>query len=172
MWAPPSPLRCYSRSAMQNLRLLFLLSLTSISAFAQEPFLSTRQWGAIRDESSAAAPYANLRWLATLHRVPATNEFDQAAQFMLHKDREYGLADAHIEQFPIDGSKPYGLMRSYLGWNVESGMLWEISPQHFLLGDWKTDPIRLADYSHSADVTAALVDVGNGAREDDYRDKD
>jgi len=157
---------------MQNLRLLFLLSLTSISAFAQEPFLSTRQWGAIRDESSGAAPYENLRYLTTLHRVPATTEFDQAAQFMLQKAREYGLADAHIEQFPIDGSKPYGLMRSYLGWNVESGMLWEISPQHLLLGDWKTDPIRLADYSHSADVTAALVDVGNGAREDDYRDKD
>src|SRR6267378_1061661 len=157
---------------MQNLRLLFLLSLTSISAFAQEPFLSTRQWGALRDESSGAAPYENLRYLTTLHRVPATTEFDQAAQFMLQKAREYGLADAHIEQFPIDGSKAYGLMRSYLGWNVESGTLWEISPQHLLLGDWKTDPIRLADYSRSAAVTAALVDVGNGAREDDYRDKD
>src|SRR5712671_96667 len=157
---------------MQNLRLLFLLSLTSISAFAQEPFLSTREWAAIRDESSGAAPYENLRYLSTLHRVPATPEFDQAAQFMLEKARDYGLADAHSEQFPIDGTKTYGLMRSYLGWNVEAATLWEVSPQHLLLGDWKTDPIRLADYSHSADVTAALVDVGNGAREDDYRDKD
>jgi hypothetical protein len=157
---------------MHNLRLIFLLALTSIGAFAQEPFLPARQWAAIRDESSGAAPYENLRYLTTLHRVPATQEFDRAAQFMLQKARAYGLADAHSEQFPIDGTKTYGLMRSYLGWNVEGATLWEVSPQHLLLGDWKTDPIRLADYSRSADVTAALVDVGNGAREDDYRDKD
>ncbi len=158
---------------MHNLRLAgFFLALSTVSAFGQEPFLSARQWATIRDETSGAAPYENLRYLTGLHRVPATAEFDQAAQFMLQKAREYGLADAHSEQFPIDGTKTYGLMRSYLGWNVESASLWEISPQHLLLGDWKTDPIRLADYSHSADVTAALVDVGNGAREDDYRDKD
>jgi hypothetical protein len=146
--------------------------LASTCALAQEPFLSAPQWTAIRNESSGAAPYENLRYLTTLHRVPATPEFDQAAQFMLQKAREYGLADTHSEQFPIDGTTPYGLMRSYLGWNVEGATLWAVSPQHLLLGDWKTDPIRLADYSHSANVTAALVDVGNGAREDDYRDKD
>ncbi|PYX32344.1 MAG: hypothetical protein DMG80_08170 [Acidobacteria bacterium] len=157
---------------MHNLRLSIFLILASFSLLAQEPFLSTREWAAIRDESSGAAPYENLRFLTGLHRVPATPEFDQAAQFMLQKAREYGLSDAHSEQFPIDGSKTYGLMRSYLGWNVDAGTLWEVSPQHLLLGDWKTDPIRLADYSRSADVTAALVDVGNGASEEDYRSKD
>jgi hypothetical protein len=157
---------------MPSFRLVCLLALASVCAYTQEPFLSTRQWAAIRDESSGAAPYENLRYLTGLHRVPATPEFDQAAQFMLQKVREYRLADAHSEQFPIDGTKTYGLMRSYLGWKVEAATLWEVSPQHLLLGDWKTDPIRLADYSHSGDVTTALVDVGNGAREDDYRDKD
>jgi aminopeptidase YwaD len=157
---------------MRTLRLFLLLVLTSVCGSAQEPFLSTRQWVAIRNESSGTAPYENLGYLTGLHRVPATSEFDQAAQFMLQKAREYRLADAHSEQFPIDGTKTYGLMHSYLGWKVEAATLWEVSPQHLLLGDWKTDPIRLADYSHSADVTTALVDVGNGAREDDYRDKD
>ena len=156
---------------MRKFRLLCLLLSTGI-ALAQEPFLPTAQWTAIRNEASGAAPYENLRYLTGIHRVPATPEFDQAAQFILQRAREYGLADAHSEQFPIDGTKTYGLMRSYLGWNVETGSLWEVSPQHLLLGDWKTDPIRLADYSRSADVTAPLVDVGNGAREDDYRDKD
>jgi aminopeptidase YwaD len=156
---------------MHNLRLICLLTL-AVCASAQEPFLSAPLWTAIRNESNGAAAYENLRYLSSIHRVPATAEFDQAAQFMLQKAREYGLADAHSEQFPIDGTKTYGLMRSYLGWTVEYATLWEVSPQHLLLGDWKTDPIRLADYSHTADVTAALVDVGNGAREEDYRDKD
>ena len=115
---------------------------------AQQPFLSSEQWVKLRDEASGAAPYENLRYLTRLHRVPATAEFDQAAQFVLQRAREYGLAEVQSEQFPIDGKTQYGLMRSYLGWTVEAGQLWEVRPQHLLLGDWATDPIRLADYSH------------------------
>jgi len=150
----------------------FLIALTTLSAFGQQPFLGLHEWTALRDESSGAAPYENLRYLTGLHRVPATPEFDQAAQFILQRAREYGLADAHSEQFAIDGTKRYGLMRSYLAWTVEEARLWEVRPQHLLLGDWKTDPIHLADYSHSADVERELVDVGNGASEGDYSGKD
>ncbi len=152
--------------------LLFILTFTKLVAFGQYPFLNTHQWTALRDESSGTSPYENLRYLTTLHRVPATADFDQAAQFMLQRAREYGLADAHSEQFPVDGVKSYGLMRSYLGWSVEEARLWEVHPEHILLGDWKTDPIRLADYSHTADVETELVDVGNGTSEADYSGKD
>jgi len=142
-----------------------------LQVFAQQPFLTARQWTTLRDESNGAVPYENLRHLTTLHRVPATAQFDQAANFILQRALEYGLADAHSEQFPIDGTKRYGLMRSYLGWTVEEARLWEIRPDHLLLGDFATEPIRLADYSHSADVETELVDVGNGASEADYNGK-
>lgn len=144
----------------------------SVPAFAQQPFLTSSQWNALRDESNGAAPFENLRYLTTLHRVPATAPFEQAANFILQRAREYGLADAHSEQFPIDGTKTYGLMRSYLGWTVEEARLWEVRPAHLLLGDYATDPIRLADYSHSADVETELVDLRNGANEADYEGKD
>src|SRR5271170_8412399 len=97
-------------------RLLLICTAITFSNFlasGQQPFLNIRQWTALRDESNGAAPYENLRYLTGLHRVPATPEFDQAAQFVLQRAREYGLADAHSEQFPIDGAKQYGLMRSY-----------------------------------------------------------
>jgi aminopeptidase YwaD len=162
-----------SSVAMRRFRLVCIFTaITSLYTFAQHPFLNVHQWTLLRDESSGAAPYENLRYLTTLHRVPATADFDRAAQFVLQRAREYGLADAHSEQFSIDGAKQYGLMRSYLAWNVEEARLWEVRPQHVLLGDWKTDPIRLADYSHSADVDTELVDVGNGASEADYSGKD
>jgi len=158
---------------MKSLRLICCaLVLCSLCAFAQEPFLSKDGWTALRNEASGAAPYENLRYLTDLHRVPATPDYDQAAQFVLQRAREYGLSDAHSEEFPIDGSKTYGLMRSYLAWTVTEGRLWEVQPQHLLIGDWKTDPIRLADYSQSADVEAQLVDVGNGTGESDYSAKD
>src|SRR6202140_5969445 len=150
----------------------FLIACTTLYAFGQQPFLGVREWTALRDESTGAAPYENLRYLTGLHRFPAPPGFYQAAQFVLQRAREYGLADAHSEQFPIDGIRHYGLMRSYLAWTVEEARLWEVRPQHILLGDWKTDPIRLADYSHSADVETQLIDVGNGASEADYTGKD
>jgi aminopeptidase YwaD len=135
---------------------------------AQQPFLSETQWSAMRNEAGGTAPYENLRALTRLHRVPATAEFDQAADFILRRAQEYGLQDVHAEQFPIDGKIHYGLMRSHLAWSVELARLWQIEPQHTLLGDWSTDPIRLADYSHSAEVEAPLVDVGAGIAETDY----
>jgi len=158
---------------MRCLRLICsFLVLTTAFALGQQPFLSAPQWSALRDESNGAAPYENLRYLTGLHRVSATADFDLAAQFVLQRAHEYGFADAHSEQFPIDGTKTYGLMRSYLAWSVEEARLWEVRPQHLLLGDWKTDPIRLADYSHSADVETELIDVGNGASETDYSNKE
>ena len=164
-----------SFTTTQYLRLivaLFGLVVCGFQIHAQQPFLSETQWIAIRDEASGMAPYENLRTLTRLHRVPATPEFEQAADFILMRAKEYGLEDARREQFPIDGKIHYGLMRSHLGWRVEAANLWELAPDHALLGDWATDPIRLADYSHSTDVEAALVDVGAGTSESDYADKD
>ncbi len=139
---------------------------------AQEPFLASSRWVSIRNEVTGAAPYENLRYLTGLHRVPGTAAFDQAARFMLDRAREYGLADAHSEEFPIDGVRTYGIMRSYLAWSVQAGKLWEVRPQHFLIGDASTDPIRLADYSHSESVETELIDVGAGTAPADYAGKD
>jgi aminopeptidase YwaD len=158
---------------MRKLCLIFWsIAFASLFCYAQRPFLDNHQWTTLRDESNGAVAYENLRFLTTLHRVPATADFDQAARFILQRAREYGLSDAHSEQFAIDGKKQYGLMRSYLGWKVEEAQLWELRPEHLLLGDWSTDPIHLADYSHSGDVETELVDVDDGAKEADYKGKD
>jgi hypothetical protein len=139
---------------------------------AQRPFLTEAQWTLMRDETSGTAPYENLRSLTRWHRVPATPEFDRAAEFILMRAKEYGLQDAHAEQFPIDSKIHYGLMRSHLAWHAEAASLWELQPEHTLLGDWATEPIRLADYSHTADADAPLVDVGQGTSEADYAGKE
>ena len=113
----------------------FLWVIQSSAAWAQHPFLSDTDWSNLRHEASGSAPYENLRALTRLHRIPATPEFDQAADFILGRAQEYGLQDVHAEQFPIDGKIHYGLMRSHIAWTVEGGRLWQIEPQHTLLGD-------------------------------------
>ena len=159
---------------VQPIRICLLLSAlaVSVTARAQQPFLATADWNLLRDSTTGTAPYENLRFLTGLHRVPATDAFDQAADFVLRKAEEYGLNDAHAERFEIDGQIHYGLMRSYFGWKVQSASLWQTGPEPNLLADWSTDPIRLADYSRSADVSAQLIDVGEGTKDADYAGKD
>ena len=158
---------------MRTLTCCLLLAAASVArvADAQSPLLDEAQWASLRDEANGTAPYENLRYLTGLHRVPATPAFDQAAQYVEARAREYGLNVAR-ESFPADGLAHYGLMRAYLGWTVQHARLWQVQPQHALLADWGSDPVRLADYSHSADVQAALVDVGAGTSEADYAGKD
>jgi aminopeptidase YwaD len=150
---------------------ILVAALLPSSAWAQQPFLTQTQWSALRDEAGGTAPYENLRALTRLHRVPATPEFDQAADFILKRAQEYGLQEVHAEQFAIDGQIHYGLMRSHYAWTVESASLWQVEPRRTLLGDWSTDPIRLADYSHAANIEAPLIDVGMGTAEADYAGK-
>ncbi len=158
-------------SLLASILLSMLAPACSATLLAQQPFLSQTQWNTLRDEASGSAPYENLRVLTQLHRVPTTPEFDRAADFILSCAREYGLQDAHAEQFKVDGKTAYGLMRTPLGWSVQAAHLWQVQPGHVLLGDWQTDPIVLADYSHSAQVEASLVDVQEGTHDADYRDK-
>lgn len=154
------------------LTIAVLVFAAGLLASAQEPLLTAEQWSTLRAESTGSAPYDNLRLLTTLHRVPATPQFEQASAFILSRAKQYGLADAHAEQFPIDGKLHYGLMRSHLAWTVDAASLWLLQPQHLLLGDWATDPIRLADYSHTADVETTLVDVGQGTTDAAYANLD
>jgi hypothetical protein len=154
-------------------KFVLLLALwPALPAAAQQPFLDQGQWQALRAEANGTAPYENLRSLTRLHRVPATAAFDEAASQILARALEYGLVDARSEQFPVDGQIHYGLMRSHMGWTVKHASLWRIKPDHALIGDWDTDPIRLADYSHSADIETSLVDVGMGTSDADYKGKD
>lgn len=161
-----------TRTLLVKASIATLWAFQTSPSWAQTPFVSQSQWSALRHEASGTAPYENLRALTRLHRIPATPEFDAAAKLILERAKEYGLEDVHAEQFPIDGKIHYGLMRSHVSWGVDSARLWQIEPVHTLLGDWATDPIRLADYSHSANIEAPLVDVGAGTAESDYADKD
>ncbi len=155
-----------------GLLLAFVALLPFGAALGEQPFLTPSDWSLLRETSSGSAPYENLRFLTGLHRVPSSTAFDQAAAFVLEKAQAYGLKNAHAEQFPIDGETRYGLMRSYLGWQVTAASLWQTGNRSTLIADWSTDRIRLADYSHSADLESALIDVGAGVDEADYAGKE
>jgi len=165
------------------------------------PLLGEKEVAALANELSGETAKRNLEVLATYHRQRGSKGFHAAAELVAGRLREYGLSDVAILEFPADGKIFYGTQRSRPGWDAEVGELWEMggsgewrvtsgeqgkSRSLATLGmtdslaaagerkiaSYAAEPVVLAEDSESADVTAELVNVGEGLKESDYAGKD
>jgi aminopeptidase YwaD len=166
------------------------------------PLLPEKDVAALANELSGETAKRNLEVIATFHRQRGSRGFHSAAELVAERAREYGLSDVQILEFPADGKIFYGTQRSRPAWDAESGELWEtpiaLSPdcklaegrarqagknassvpcdyfsgKEALIASYAAEPVVLAEDSESADVTAQLVDVGEGTKESDYVGKD
>ena len=154
----------------QTYAVIAVLMAIPVGVSAQKaPLLPASQGTAIAQELSGALAHKNLEALAVYHRIRGSRQFHAAAQLVVDSLHAYGLADAHIEEFPADGTIYYGTLKTRPAWDADFGELWQLSQQNGTwapaerLGSWETQPITLADDSESADVTTDLVDVGAGS---------
>jgi aminopeptidase YwaD len=152
---------------------------TSPAADAQKPpLLSVAEVGALDQELSGETAKRNLEGIVRFHRVRGSRGFHDAAELVAERARVYGLSDVQILEFPADGKIFYGTQRSRPPWDADFAELWEMreldgkwSPA-VRLASWDAMPVTLAEDSESADVTADLVDIGDGTRDSDYAGKD
>jgi aminopeptidase YwaD len=142
------------------------------------PLLSAEIVHALDQELSGETAKRNLEGITREHRIRGSRGFRSAAELVLDRAKSYGLSDAQILEFPADGKTFYGTQKSRLAWDADFAELWELRQENgkwvndVKLGDWSAMPITLAEDSESGDVTADLVDVGNGTAESDYAGKD
>jgi len=139
------------------------------------PLFAEKDVARLADELSGETAKRNLEGLARLHRQRGSAGFHAAAELVAERARAYGLSDVAILQFPADGKVFYGTQRSRPGWDAEEGELEEVKEQSpetpVKIASYRAMPIVLAEDSESADVTAELVDVGEGTKEVDYAGK-
>src|SRR3989440_3018666 len=163
------------------------------------PLLPETEVAALANELSGETAKRNLEGIARFHRQRGSKGFHEAAEFVAQRVEAYGLKDAAILQFPADGKIFYGTQRSRPAWDADFGELWEVKgakeanrekssnksdPHGVGVNEWlaasgekkmasyEAEPIVLAEDSESADVTADLVDIGEGTKESDYTGKD
>lgn len=163
----------------QVLVLAVAMTAVAFPVRAQEPpLLPDPVVAALAAELSGESAKRNLEFISRLHRTRGSRPFRAAAEFIVERARAYGLEDVRIEEFPADGKIFYGTQRSRPPWDAEFAELWELRERNgkwvpsVKLGDWDAIPLTLAQDSESADVTADLVDVGQGTAESDYASKD
>jgi hypothetical protein len=164
------------------------------------PLLPEKDVAALANELSGETAKRNLEGIARFHRQRGSKGFHEAAELVAERLRAYGASDVTILQFPADGKIFYGTQRSRPAWDAEVGELTEegigidpcppprpdyerapgvgigsitcIGLTAKLIGSYEAEPIVLAEDSESSDVTADLVDVGEGTKESDYAGKD
>lgn len=125
---------------------------------AQEyPLLDRVLVNFILEEVSGDAAYEHVRFQTRFHRPQGGSDgLWEVAEYFEAKAREYGLERVALIR------QPYTLPP----WNARSADLWIVEPEPARLASTLQSPLHLADYSRSADVTAELVDVGRGSREE------
>jgi aminopeptidase YwaD len=154
--------------------LLGLALSTSLLADAV-PLLPDSQVSALANELSGEAAKRTVEGFSRLHRMRGSRDFRKAAEQVIDALKKYGYENAHIEQFAADGKIFYGTQRSRPAWDADFAELWEVDGngnQRTRMASWDAAPITLAEDSESADVTAELIDAGNGSSESDYAGKD
>jgi len=163
-------------SIFRSAALALTLLLTGAAGMAQTALpahLPEKDIAALVNELSGEAAKQNLEGIARFHRQRASQGFHSAAELVRQRAQEYGLSAVEILHFPADGKIFYGTQRSRPGWDVEMAELTEVGVGSATrIASYAAEPIVLAEDSESADLTAALVDVGGGTADSDYAGKD
>jgi len=156
--------------------LLLLVALVPAAAVADlrelvpEPVL--RQ---IAEEISGVEAKRNLDFVTTQHRMRASNQFDEATEFVIARLQNYGLDQVETLEYAADGETMFGTQKSRPVWSVQFAELWELDAdggRGRRLGSWESMPLSLAQDSLSGEATADLIDIGAGLSDRDYAGKD
>jgi len=125
----------------------------------KSPIIPEKVWQALANEISGDIALEDVRHLTQYHSPNAASEgFRRSAEWIAGRAREVGLQDVKM----LSSKEPTR------GWTLRAGEAWIVEPFELKLGDVRETPLRVADNSHSVDVTAELVDVGKGDDEADY----
>src|SRR5215471_21410201 len=156
-------------SMRKTVALLLMLIGFSIAVSGQKPpLLPEDQVKALAQELSGETAKRNLEGIVRNHRQRGSKGFHAAAELVAERARAYGLSEVAILQFPADGKTFYGPERSRPPWDADFAELWELRKEGdtwkpaTLMASYEAIPVSLAEDSESADVTADLIDVGNG----------
>jgi len=137
------------------------------------PLLAPQEVAALANELSGETAKRYLEGIARYHRQRGSQGFHSAAELVAERARAYGLSEVQILQFPADGRTFYGTQLSRQPWDAEQGDLTEVeNGAEHTLASYEAQSVALAEDSESADVTAELVDVGQGSQDSDYSGKD
>jgi hypothetical protein len=120
------------------------------------PFLSDEEIRTLSNEISGDRAFEHIRWLSHWHRDSGMEGFFKARDYVMQAAREVGLEEVRFIEQPLPGPN----------YTPRSAELWMVEPVELKLADMGEHAVYLADMSRDADVTAELIDIGDGTEEE------
>jgi hypothetical protein len=141
---------------------------------ATPPLLPEPAIAALANELDGDRAKRDVEVFAQLHRMRASEPFHRATEHIVAELRRAGLTEVEVLRFPADGTTMFGTQKARPAWDAEFAELWELERRDqqwqpgTRIASWESMPLSLAQDSDSGEVTADLVDVGAGTKEQDY----
>ena len=119
------------------------------------PFLSDEEIRMLSNEISGDRAFEHIRWLSHWHRDSGMEGFFKARDYVMQAARDAGLDEVRFVEQTLDAPN----------YTARSAELWMTEPVELKLADIEEHPVYLADGSHSADLSAELVFIGDGTED-------
>ena len=148
--------------------------LCGVSAMVGQDLLDAKLRDLFHESLSGEIAKEHVIQITRHHRIQGSRGYRAAAQYVLQQLRSYGFSekDAYIESFKSDGKVMYQTWQSPSGWDITSAELRMVEPSEERIVGYPEIAMSVMTYSNPGDVTAELVWVGSGTRDEDYMDKD
>jgi len=161
---------------MKKLVATLLIILIAIPLFAQQyqQLLDSKTRDLLHEALSGELAKEYAIHISRFHRIQGSREYRKSAQYVLDMLHQFGLDEknAYIESFKSDGKILYQTWQSPSGWDIDAAELRMIEPYDERIVGFPEIPMSLMTYSNPGDVTAELVLVGSGTKDEDYAGKD
>jgi aminopeptidase YwaD len=150
-------------------------SVTTSAAAA--PLLPELVIAALANELDGDRAKRDVEVFSQQHRMRGSEPFHRATEHIVAELRRAGLTDVEVLRFPADGKTMFGTQKARPAWDAEFAELWQLEQRDqqwqpgTRIASWESMPLSLAQDSDSGEVTADLIDVGAGTREQDYAGK-
>ncbi len=130
---------------------------------ADAPYLDNKTYRCLAGEISGDSAYEFDRYFTQFHRPRGGAEgLMRVAEYVAEQAKNFNLEDVRLIRQKANNSP----------WTARRGEVWMIEPDLQLIASIVQTPVHLSDNSRSADLEAALDDVGSGAEDKDYENKD
>jgi hypothetical protein len=134
---------------------LLLSPLAGVCRAQTTPFLSDEEIRMLSNEISGDRAFEHIRWLSHWHRDSGMEGFFKARDYVMQAAREAGVDEVRFIDQPLAGPN----------YTAREAELWMTEPVELKLADIGEQAVYLADMSRDADVTAELVDIGDGTED-------
>ncbi len=114
-------------------------------------------------------------WIARIsqyNRIRGAQDYHEIIERIRKTLENYNLDEIKVHKYIGDGKTKTWAWVASPCWEPKSGELWVKGEQKEIICRFQDIPMCIVGYSKSCDVTAELIDVGEGVNESDYRDKD